>query len=510
MIFATLRNWFNNQTIIPRLARASLILGIFGFVPGAWFFGVPFIFLYGLYKKDAIAAALISSYERWSAVWQDFAARLGAFVSHQLVNNPFGVFRFFASLFLFSSMTIPFTVLGIYGLYRYPPEKWQEIFWLGYKKAMRFFTVGVAETMRGLTFPKAITLGAAFVIPFAFFLHLGGAIFLLELSMMAAQWGLVYVGFKALFGIKKIDSLFEEEGDAIKWFRTPISNISKNLGKILGMLWGRWFAYEVFTGTLAGSIGPAIGQVQTQGIISGLIPSIISPQSGWFAFNSGYVNVLTSRLSTFLNSIISGLFFSHNMKLWGDFQGYIGPNSFQIFAFMAAGCLIGYGVEKFIDTLYESVKSDAENAALASVPYVNAAKNKANQMKWHAAYTAFMVPVVLTSPGGAAIFTLAGGSVLAAVTMTASAVALSIAGIYGAASGMQNLWQRLFRRGGEERLERALPPVREEPVLLADAILLPQPSPNLLLAYKPAERVAEGVPEALENAPRPNSPFRPS
>lgn len=484
MNFASLRQWFNNQTIIPRLIRTSLILGTFGFVPGAWFFGVPFIFFYGLYKKEAIAAALLTSYARGSALWQDFAARLGAFVSNQIANNPFGVFRFFASVFLFTSMTIPFFMLGIYGLYRYPYEKWQEIFWQAYKKAMRFFTVGVAGTVRDLQFSRAVTLGAAFIVPLVFFLHQGGAIILLELGILAAQYGLVYVGGKALLGT---------DGDAKKWLSTPFSNITQNLGKILGMLWGRWFAYEVFTGTIAGSIGPAIGQVHNQGIVSGIVPAIISPQSGWFAFNSGYVTVLTSRLSTFINSIISGLFFSHNMKLWGDFQGYIGPNSFQIFTFMAIGFLVGYGTEKLIDTIYESIKSDAHDAAVASAPYVEATKRKMQEIKWHAAYTALMTPIVLTSPAAASIFTLAGGSVLTAVAMTAGMVALSVAGVYGTAFGMQRLWQRLRSQRADVPLESAVPALaaREEPVLLSEVDLLPEPAPNLLVAYKPVEKAAE-------------------
>ncbi len=394
-------------------------------------------------------------------------------------------------------MSMPFCFLGIYGLYRFTPDEWQAAFNRFWERTTRFFTVGVANTLDRMSTSKKLILGTAMSVALALFAQSGGPLFIVDLGFFVAQYALVYVGFTAFFK------------DAKTWLRTPISNVFTNFGKILGTLWGRWLSYEIFTGTITGSLGPAIGQVRSQGVISAVIPSILSPRSGWFALNSGYASILMSRVATLFNSVISGLFFSHNMRLWGDFQGYVGPNSFQVFTLMIIGGLIGYSAEKFVDALYQSLKDDGLELMEKAVPHVQATKNQAYQMRWHLAYVAMMTPIVLASPAAASILAVTGGSVLGAVVFTASAAALALASVYGAGYGLRQLIRRIMPEHAAAP-DRAFPALQaaalpsSKPSLSEEAALLLPPSPPVITpAFAAALEAADVTVSGVEPAPTP-------
>jgi hypothetical protein len=485
MLLARFINWLYTQSSLQRIFKVTVLLGIFGFIPGAWLVGIPALSIYGFYKRRVLKTGIINAIRTANNIWHDFSAHLGEFISHQITNHPIKLLKLFVSMFLFATMSMPFCFLGIYGLYRFTNEEWQQSFTRCADGVLRFFSVGVANTLQGASFNKKIALGAIVSVTVAMMARSSGMMFFVELGLMAAQYALVYTGVSAFFR------------DARVWLRKPISNTSQNSGKILGTLWGRWLSYEIFTGTLVGTMGPAIGQVKTQGVISGLIPAFLSPQKGWFAFNSGYFSILFSKISTLFNSVISTFFFSHNMKLWGDFQGYIGPNSFQVFSLMIIGLMVGYATEKFVDLLYQSMKNDVSEIADAASPSVRRARGAVYDARWHLAYTAIVTPIILSSPGAGQLFALGGGSLLGATGLTAGLIGLSMAGIYGVAHTLSRIAQRIMRRA-EVAPERAhaLPTAAVVPA--PELVLLPAAAPGFMPGFS-GSRV-----DPVEADPHPN------
>jgi len=462
--------------------RTAIIFGMFGFIPGFWNYAIFFLFTYGLLKEELLANALLLKYRALKRFWAHFSQNVGTLISDHFTDEPIKFLRGVASFFLFTTVSMPYSFLGIYGMYRFSGQEWRAVFSRRLDGFYHFYAGLVLGISRpGASFSKKLTgvLGVLALLGLA--VYASGSLLLLELSFLGVQFALVAVGLTAFLR------------DAKRFLERPLQAFLSNSGKLLGMLWGRWLAYQIFPGKVTGNMGPVLGHVQTYGIIPGLTSSFLSP-TGLFTFKTGLVKLLFSNVLILLSNIISGVFFSYNMRFSGDFYGYVGPTSFQIFFFMAAVSFIGYGIENGLDSLFETVSEDyasvKEKMSLKTRDFLNLLYG----LRWHFGYVTGMTSLLLVSNSRAFLLQASQGSITGAAAIAAMTVTATLTVIYGAAFTLSYLGRRLL---GGQVMDVAPAPLPDFP-LEHRAVLTPLYDQQLL----PAEPEALPSPDLIRPTPR--------
>jgi len=444
--------WTYTQFSIKALIHSFIVMGIFGFIPGAWLVGLPLLGVYGLIKQKSIIKALtqfgLGTADFWNKLNHDLALRIADLINHQTVS----IFKGIAAFTLLLTMGLSsWSLIAIYGIYRYSNEEWTNTFQNWLNRFIDFFKTFSTEISQGPSFRKKVMLLSVFAALLAWELYIGGPIAAVVMAASCLQLAIVATGFSAV--LRDIGYIL----------RNPIKSVLDNSGKICGVLWGRWVAFQIFPGRIVGSLGHAVGYVESQGVFSGFLSSFLTPM-GWFSSYNGLSGMLASKVRSFLNGIVTGLFVTTEMQTQGDFYGVIGPTSLQIFALMVAGGLIGYGIERFVDSLCSSVAKDSVHVA-SKIKNAKQPRDFIYQTRWHMGYIALATPAILCSQGGPALITFAGGSLAEAALLTAGGIALSFATIYGTFYGLHYAWDWVlnYKRAPQQEKPDTAKPKRNMP-----------------------------------------------
>lgn len=443
---ATTRSqWLKQQLGTSAVIKMFLTLGILGFIPGAWMVGLPILTVYGLIKRETVAEAIrrFFSFRSLNAN-QVNAHSAGEKIADFLITYYAGILRWFATLILFFTMPIGFGLFASYGLLRFTTSEWLEIFQQRCQDIYDFVASGFNRVLRDASSNAKLILGVLASVLLGMSLLTSGIGVLFAYSILICQLGAVLVGATAA------------ARDLWYAISNPGITATQHAGKIAGTAWGHWLAFRLFPGQISGSMGPAMGQVQSYGLFSGLTSSFLSPD-GWFIFNSGgVIGIMFSRFLSFFNTVFANIFITQSMQIQGDFYGVVGPSTLQLVVMMAVGCLVGYAVEKFVDSLYSEVKADSKKVAEASKRGAKAA----NQSLMNALYRSrFALGFILgTTPlivghsqAGTTLIALAGGSMLGASAITVMGLATAIGVLYGAGYGLKALAAKIMAKR-EQRL----------------------------------------------------------
>lgn len=444
-IFAVLRQlfllastWLFNQLTLRSLIQTTITLCLFGLVPKGWLIGLPLLAAYAtvrfyLYKK-------YNATEFKNMLNHDFSAivnKLSNFkqtltykkVFRYCLQNPLSIGKFTFSFFILFLWSMPFSFFSIYGLYRFSSEKWRAVFVARAINLYHIIKITLFETNRELNLKEKIVMFFA-----------GSAVLIAGVS---ALWGSTVVAL----GMVETTLFFLETTleictvtvgltaiaiDVEHLINKPIQNFTENSGKFYGMVLGRWLAFSFFPGKVVGSMGPATGHVDQSGVLASVFGFLFPPTGSSFLFGTGLTGLITTRAITFINSIVTSIFFSYNMRIAGDFYGVIGPTSFQIFLCMATGCFFGYILERIASDIYEAVAHDVDvihhtKPVQNSIMRLNRTADWLFRQRWNIIFSLLMAPVILTSSGGAAIYGLAYGNELLAAVMVFSAGFISMA-----------------------------------------------------------------------------------
>jgi|GEM_PF-6690631 len=427
------RTWMREQFGLTALIKAALTLSVLGFIPGAWMVGLPILTVYGLIKREKVAEAIRHFFSFGKRLQtENTAITMGEKIADFLITYYAGILRWFATLILFFTMPIGFGIFAAYGLFRFTTTEWLDIFQQRCKDIYDFVISSINRFIRDADFNTKLILGSAVSVLLGLSIYMSGIGVLFAYSISVCQLAAVLVGGTAA------------ARDIMYGMRNPGIALTQNAGKIAGTFWGRWLAYRIFPGQIMGTMGPAMGHVQSYGLFSGIASSFFAPE-GWFIFNSGGIfGVLLARSMTFFNSIFTNIFISESIQMQGDFYGVIGPSPLQLIGMMFVGCLVGFAVEKFVDSLYNEVKADSQKVATAGKQRAKAANNRLldglYKTRWALGFIAGTTPLLVSHAAvGTVLLEVAGGSLIGASALTVAGLATSIGVIYGIGYGLKAL-----------------------------------------------------------------------
>ncbi len=449
------------------LLHSIFMFALFGFVPGAWVVGLPLLVVYGLYKQKSIAAQFNKFITSTKGFFDNFSQTLGERVGEIVSLHPVSIIKGVGTLaFLMTAGITPWSLVGVYGIYRHSNQHWIQMCqkWL---ESFYNFSLGfMSKTVGSTTLYKRLGIGIAFSCLLALQAYSGGGLSLLLYSMSLFHWIINLIGFNAL------------SNDILFFLKNPIKVLFNNSGKLFGSLWGQWLAYKIFAGHVEGTLGPAIGHVESNGLLSGLVSTFLAPH-GWFTDQSGIGGIILSKVRGFFNTIITSVFITTEMHLQGDFYGTVGPSPLQIVAFMALGCLIGYGIERFVNSLSKSAEKDAYDLSKITVSGAKNFYNNAYTLgfvsKWHVPFLSLATPLIMFSPGGVVLTAFAGGSIIGATVLTAVGLEATFATLQALLLGVKYGYKKLFGA-----------PVPQPPLVIAQVpapaapaplVVQPQPAP---------------------------------
>tara|TARA_R110002110_G_scaffold33533_1_gene114799 strand:+ start:112341 stop:113870 length:1530 start_codon:yes stop_codon:yes gene_type:complete len=421
-------SWLESQIKVKSVLTSFLTLCALGFVPGAWFIGVPILSLYGLYHIKSITRATKSTFFSAIRFQQNFSRASGALIGDIATNRTAALIRGGVALLMLFSIPMPFCFLGLYGLFRYPASQWKTIFQQRLEKLYQF-SRGLAEGVHSrTTFYKRLNIALISAPILAALIYYQGGLFVFNLALSLVQYAAIFVGFSAFF---------KDLGAALK---QPIKSFLSYTGLIVGAFWGRFLAHTIFPGRIYGNMGPAVGHVVQTGFMSSIFSSFLMPNSWFVGFETGFAYLLTSRISSFFNGVMNSVFFSYDMQLYGDFYGTIGPTSFQIFLMIALGAFVGYKIQHGFESAGETLYDDAQKLNHAIVHQ----RGLLSTLKWHAAYVVGSAPLFLVSPIGASFLNLASGNILLAQSLIMAASATMITALYTVGISMQHIYSKLY------------------------------------------------------------------
>lgn len=504
-------NWFFKQIKISWLLKTCLVLGIgFGLIPGSWIIGIPLLIIYGVVKfylnKETWLPKIANYFKRFSIVRAIVKLRkakkaklekhkallakklqpdqfsieqrtldadykkdrlrirnrlirnMGQSISQWLISRRYKFLKQIFAIYLIFSTTSIFSFLAIYGFYRYPFKSWKK----DLKDKLNFlyeFFVGFQQgATQKLSFKARLGIFTAIALVTSIFLSMHGFFAVFDFLLSLLQLTMIAVGFKAILQ------------DIGQMLRRPIKSFTKNPGKIYGVFWGRLLAYLIFPGRVIGSLGPAYGTVENQGIFSGILPALFGTSQSWFIFQTAFTTFFTSRIFQVLNSMLTSVFFSQSMTLAGEFSGIVGPTSFQIYFGMLFGCFFGWCLERIMDRFFRCAEQDAKLVCNKFTPPAQRGLNWVHRWRWEIAFITGMTPLVLSSAGGAGILALTGGNIVAASVLTAMATTLSVTALYKAGNSVKRslgrVWNKIRSRGSQPDLQNSLAPsVDSQPLL---------------------------------------------
>lgn len=442
--------WFKQQFALSALLKAGITLSILGFIPGAWMVGLPLLTIYGLMKRETVAEGIRRFFSfRKDSQTADVPQNLGEKTADFLITYYAGILRWFATFMLFFTMPIGFGIFAAYGLFRFTTNEWLDIFQKRCSDIYQFVISSINRFVRDASFQSKMILGGTVAVLLGASILMSGVGILLAYSISVCQLAAVLVGATAV--IRDLKYAVQNPGIVL----------TQHSGKIAGTFWGRWLAYRIFPGQITGSMGPAVGHVQSYGLFSGIFSSFLAPE-GWFIFNSGGIfGVMLSRFMTFFNSIFTNIFVSESIQMQGDFYGIIGPSPLQLIGMMLVGCLVGFAVEKFVDSLYNEVTTDTKKVATASVNNIKVANERMLQSlyrtRWALGFIIGTTPLMLAHGASQAmLLSMAGGSMVGAAAIAVAGLATTLGVIYGIGLGVKGLANKIRAKSAQVSASQTL------------------------------------------------------
>ncbi|MGD9592014.1 MAG: hypothetical protein AB7V32_05805, partial [Candidatus Berkiella sp.] len=267
------------KTLMP-IINTALVLSLFGFIPYAWMFYLPIFLAYNIYHYKTTGASVIRFTTNLVTFFRNFSRRFGEWFGETLTLYPNRIVKIVASsaILLFLGLN-SWSLIAIYGIYRFKDNEWLNFFNKGISAIYNFCTGVFIKSLGKTSFYKRLGIGFGLAMLLATQSYVGGVFSLIMMGVLVANSIAIGIGFKALFR------------DLYYALRNPIKVAFKNTGKVIGALWGRYIAYRLLTGHVEGTLGPAIGHVESHGIFSGLFSSFLSP-GGWFTTQSGWFGLL--------------------------------------------------------------------------------------------------------------------------------------------------------------------------------------------------------------------------
>ncbi|MFI4938111.1 MAG: hypothetical protein ACHQJ6_06360, partial [Candidatus Berkiellales bacterium] len=260
----------------------------------------------------------------------------------------------------------------------------------------------------------------------------------------------------AMYGLSFVVGASTMWRDIANGYKKP-HLLMQHLGKIFGGMNGRKLAYMA-PGVVSGHLGPAVGYVASHGVTSTFLSGIFQHQ-GWFLFQVGSLNPFTAGMLSTFNSVLTSVFFTHRMRLQGDFYGEIGPSPTQIYNSTLFGIFLGYQLERFVGKIYEHIALDvgllftklSNNRSMSRItPVMSGAIQGLNSLYaarkkigYSLGFVSVVTPIILfITPPGVALIALAGSKIGASFI-----IGSSLLGVLGAVFGIIKLGRRcLFGR----------------------------------------------------------------
>lgn len=463
------------QSIFSALIKALLVVGIFGFIPGAWMIEIPLILGYGAIKayvhRESIKRYIRRNFQRTvrtvfprrneeedEPTWREW---VGIALGNIVKKTWFKIAKGLIAFILLFTLPIPWSIFALYGLYRHSDRHLKRLL-MQNLSGFYDFTVGLFKgTTRKLSFNQTLRNVIICSLLLAGGIYYSGNLFVVDLALTIMQSMIVWIG---------LNTALRDFGRA---FKRPINMLCNNIGKILGGYFGRYFAYSFMTGKVTGSLGPAVGQVQSTGFFSELLTPLFSPAGLRFSNMSLFGRLLSSDFAHFVNGIFTSAFFTHSMQLTGDFYGVIGPTHFQIFLLMGIGCLMGYGIEKTINAFFSGVLKDCKNAKQASQPLTHKILNITYQARWHIGFITAATPFALMTTSAAPIVAFAGGSLIAATLGCLVTVFATLSLLYLVGHVVHQLYQARRATITSSHARRRKPIKQVKPVIAPKAPITP-------------------------------------
>lgn len=486
--------WFKQQFGFTALLKAGITLSILGFIPGAWMIGLPLLTIYGLLKRETVAEGIRRFFSfRKDIETADVPKNLGEKTADFLITYYAGILRWFATFMLFFTMPIGFGIFAAYGLFRFTTNEWLDIFQKRCNDIYNFVISSINRFVRDASFQSKMILGGTVALLLGLSIFMSGVGVLLAYSISVCQLAAVLVGVTA--AVRDLKYAIQNPGLAL----------TQHSGKIAGTFWGRWLAYRIFPGQITGSMGPAVGHVQSYGLFSGIFSSFLAPE-GWFIFNSGGIlGVMLSRFMTFFNSIFTNIFVSESIQMQGDFYGIIGPSPIQLIGMMLVGCLVGFAVEKFVDSLYNEVATDTKKVANASVQGVKKVNERMLESlyrtRWALGFIIGTTPLIMAhSASQALLLSIAGGSMVGASAIAVAGLATTLGLIYGIGCGVRGLANSIRAKRAQLTTVQPLTKPVDATATKVDVVTEKAPAP-IVTAFA-AETARGKQAPAVEEAPR--------
>lgn len=443
--------WLSDQFQFTKMINTTILLGILGYIPGAWLVGIPLFTLYALLKQKSIMGAIQRMQGAFGALSLELAETMGKRLGDAISNNPISVLK---SLMVLAILVVSginsFSLVALYGIYAYTSDEWVDLFKEKLSSLYRFCTGTITTIWHAKKYDKSYYRNAALMLTMILSVYLIG---ILSVPTSLAEVVCTWIGFNAIF---------RDMGHAL---RNPLKTIFENPGKIIGGFWGYKLAYLIFKGKIYGSIGHPVGYLENQGIFASMFSSIIDPVAG-FSTRWGFFNNLSHHIRTFINGIFTSAFVTQEAHLHGDFFGTVGPSNLQIFSMMAIGVLCGYVLERAIYHITQSMARDGKSIAnqvlnkdknndAAPTPRNNALQRRHRQQaavqsqstpsmqtRYHVGFISVFTPLFLFSKAGASMVALCGGSVLTAAILTSTMMFLTYSVVNGIANRLGKNTQR--------------------------------------------------------------------
>ncbi|HRE30331.1 MAG TPA: hypothetical protein PLD88_00015 [Candidatus Berkiella sp.] len=377
--------WLRQQLGLTALIKATITLGILGFIPGAWIVGLPVLCVYGLIKREKVTQNIRRFFSFRAELEQQNNAEqsLGERTADFIITYYAGILRWFATAIMFFTMPIGFGLIAGYGLLRFTTNEWLELFERRARDIYDFVIRGANRFLEDTSIRAKFILGSTVALLLGTSILLSGFGILLTYSIAVCQVAAVLVGCSAL--IRDLDYAMHNPGRAL----------TANAGKMAGTFWGYSIASQ---------------------------------------------RVLFSRLAFFTN-----IFLPQSMQIQGYFYGIATP--LPMISMMLLGCLAGYAVEKFVDSLCNEVAVDsvivtdasARNAVMTNNRFLDAVYRS----RWGLAFITGATPVIVSANVTSSILLeLAGGSLVGATALTVAGLALGMVAMYGLGMGVRSLWMR--------------------------------------------------------------------
>jgi hypothetical protein len=241
--FSQIKNWFTEQFSMKSLVHTTMVMGIFGLIPGAWMVGIPALILYGVVKQRSMLGTLRGFLDGLSKFWNNFERELDLRIIEAFNNDPISILKGLGAITLILAMGLnSWSLFAIYGIYRFTNNQWQTTF-TSWMRSFYQHTMTIYNNIND----KVLGISCFLIAMLALQIFMGGVGSIGLLGTGVIELAIVLTGLSAVF---------KDLGYALQH---PIKAFMENSGKILGTLWGGWLAFHLYPGSVLRNVGLILG-----------------------------------------------------------------------------------------------------------------------------------------------------------------------------------------------------------------------------------------------------------